>query len=191
MHKLATLALAFSVMTVLSACSSSIGQVFDTQQNVGPCPSSASIYEASRIVEFKGEDLTYDNITYTGEIVGVRLYCRYVNDDPLLAEIELDFAFGKGPLADEQRHTYQYFIAATRRNSRVLEKQSFSIEADFKDGPVVGIREFVGRIVIPRADETISGANFEILVGFDLTPEQLEFNRAGKRFRLDAGASVE
>ncbi|HBB55343.1 MAG TPA: Tat pathway signal sequence domain protein, partial [Hyphomonadaceae bacterium] len=28
------------------------------------------------------------------------------------------------------------------------------------------------------------GANFEILVGFELTPEQLAFNTDGKRFRL-------
>ena len=34
---------------------------------------------------------------------------------------------------------------------------------------------------------TDSGENFEILVGFELTPEQLQFNRDGRRFRIDAG----
>jgi len=46
------------------------------------------------------------------------------------------------------------------------------------------------RIRIPRADESISGANFEVLVGFIMTEEQLRFNRDGKRFRLDAGSRV-
>ena len=48
----------------------------------------------------------------------------------------------------------------------------------------------MNRISIPRADGSISGVNFEVVVGFELTPEQLEFNRAGKRFRLDAGAKL-
>ncbi len=48
-------------------------------------------------------------------------------------------------------------------------------------------RERIDQIVIPRANEEISGENFEILVGFELTPEQLQFNRDGRRFRIDAG----
>ena len=42
--------------------------------------------------------------------------------------------------------------------------------------------ETIGKIVIPRADESISGANFEVLVGFDLTEDQLKFNQNGRRF---------
>jgi hypothetical protein len=42
-------------------------------------------------------------------------------------------------------------------------------------------------IEIPRATKDIAGANFEVLVGFELTPDQLDFNRNGKRFRVDAG----
>jgi hypothetical protein len=34
----------------------------------------------------------------------------------------------------------------------------------------------------------VSGENFEILVGFDVTPEMADFNRQGKRFRINVGA---
>ena len=34
---------------------------------------------------------------------------------------------------------------------------------------------------------TVSGNNFEVLVGFDVTPDQAQFNRDGKRFRINAG----
>ena len=37
---------------------------------------------------------------------------------------------------------------------------------------------------------TTSGANFEILVGFDVTPQMAAFNRLGKRFRPNAGATT-
>jgi hypothetical protein len=56
--------------------------------------------------------------------------------------------------------------------------------------PVVTHTEHIDRITIPRANADISGENFEILVGFDLTPEQLQFNRDGRRFRIDAAANA-
>ena len=50
--------------------------------------------------------------------------------------------------------------------------------------------EKMAQITIPRAKDTTSGANFEILVGFDVTPQMAAFNREGKRFRLNAGAAA-
>lgn len=175
---------------LLAACSSTsgIGGALDSRQNAGPCPTVGALYEAARIIEFAGDDERYPEIAYTGEIVDVRLFCRYIEDEPLLAEVELEFAFGKGPAGAERYHDYTYWLAVTRRNSRVLNREDFVVRADFKNGPVTGVRDVVGRIEIPRLDDTISGANFEILVGFDLTDKQLQFNRDGKRFRLDAGS---
>ena len=53
-----------------------------------------------------------------------------------------------------------------------------------------GPLEKTKNIVIPRGAQTTSGANFEILVGFDVTPQMAQFNRVGKRFRVNAGASA-
>ena len=118
---------------------------------------------------------------------GIRLFCRYVDDQPLRANLELDFAFGKGPKADANRHEYRYWVAVTRRSSKVLAKQYFSVDANFAGEKVTGQTVTLEDIIIPRADSTISGANFEVVVGFDLTDDQLAFNRQGRRFRLDAG----
>ena len=175
---------------LLGSCTSTpVSDAFDTRRNAGPCPSAGSIYGVDRVVEF-GEASAgrYSEIAYTGEIVGVELFCRYADGDPIIAEIDIDFAFGKGPQATADVHDYTYFVAVTRRNRRVLQKERFTVRADFDGKAVTGTRQVIDTIRIPRVDETISGANFEILVGFELTDEQLEFNRAGKRFRLDAGA---
>ena len=174
-------------LTMLAGCST-IGNSLDDRPNAGPCPTVGSLYDASRIIKFADDRESFNSITYTGEIVDVRLFCRYVDGDPLVAELELDFAFGKGPKGEERFHDYNYYVAVTRRNSRVLDRQTFTVRADFKDGPVVAEDDLIGGIVIPRLDESISGANFEILVGFELTDKQLQFNQDGKRFRLDAGS---
>lgn len=180
--------LSLSILASVTACSSIGGSsALDDRQNAGPCPTVGALYDSGRVVQFQGDDERYSSIAYTGEVIGVRLFCRYVDGDPLLAEIELGFAFGKGPQATEQRHTYNYFVAVMRRNRTVLAKETFSIDADFGNGSVVAASDVITGIEIPRRDSSISGGNFEVLVGFELTEKQLAFNRDGKRFRLDAG----
>lgn len=173
---------------MLASCSNNaVTRAFDTRNNAGPCPPAAILYDASRIVELEGEGQNFSNIAYTGELNGIRLFCRYVEDQPLRANLELDFAFGKGPKGDANRHQYRYWVAVTRRSAKVLAKEYFTVDAAFSGDKVTGQTVTVDDIIIPRADGTISGANFEIVVGFDLTEDQLAFNRQGRRFRLDAG----
>ena len=54
----------------------------------------------------------------------------------------------------------------------------------------VYITENINQIVIPRASIATSGSNFEVLVGFDVTPQMAAFNRDGKRFRLNVGQAA-
>ena len=178
-----------TILLALGACQSgsSIGSAFDTRQNAGTCPPAGSVYNASRIVVFDGDQQLFPNVEYTGEIVDVRLYCRYAGSNPVRAEVEIDFAFGKGPAASSNRRDYSYWVAVTRRSGKVLNKEHFTVNANFSDGPVVGETEILQQIIIPRADESVSAANFEVLIGFDLTDEQLTYNREGRRFRLNAG----
>ena len=180
----------FSLLTVmlLAACSTITGGgALDDTPNAGPCPTVGALYDAGRIVQFEGDSEQYSDIAYTGEIIGVRLFCRYVDDQPLLAEVEIGFAFGQGPKGLADSHDYGYFVAVTRRNRTVLAREDFTVSADFRKGPVDSAAEVISSIRIPRLDRSISGGNFEILVGFDLTDAQLKFNKDGKRFRLDAG----
>ena len=44
-------------------------------------------------------------------------------------------------------------------------------------------------LIIPRGRQELSGSNFEILIGFEVTPEMADFNRDGKRFCVDASAT--
>lgn len=186
------LAATFLAATAVTGCRSSrLAQSLDSTPNAGPCPVVGSVYDAARYVKFAdGSGELYSDIAFTGEITDVRIYCRYTDDIPLAAEIEIDFAYGKGPKAGADSYVYPYFVAVTRRNGKVLAKETFASQTDFGGKALTGKSELVNRISIPRADGSISGVNFEVVVGFELTPEQLEFNRAGKRFRLDAGANV-
>ncbi|MEL6388479.1 MAG: hypothetical protein AAFR41_12505 [Pseudomonadota bacterium] len=178
--------LVFAATACLSACSGGVADVFDARQNAGPCPPALALYDAARVITFDGTGELFNDIRYTGEITDVRLQCRYAETDPIRAELEIDFAFGRGPASEAATHDYPYFVAITRRDAKVLERADFVLTANFRDGTLAAVNERISDIVIPRVDGGISGANFEIVVGFDLTEDELQFNRDGKRFRLDA-----
>lgn len=185
-----TLAAMLAISIGLSGCSTAkkvleVGE--EAEKNPGPCPVAFSLYEASRLVEFKGSE-SFKNVGFTAEINKVRSLCRYVGDGPISSDLTLDIAFGRGPAASGRTATYQYFVAVTRKDIEVIEKQIFPITVTFPEGvDIVELTEEVGEIIIPRANENTSGANFEIIVGFELTQEQIAFNADGKRFRVSAG----
>ena len=169
---------------LLSACGS-VAENLDDKPNVGPCPVAATLYDTSRVVEVNGPE-RHENVVFTGAVEGVRGYCRYVGTNPITMEIEVDFAFGKGPRATGSSRSYPVFVTVVRRDKSVLAKEKFNIDVAWPAGKdIVRHTETIPGIVIPRANETVSGSNFEVFVGFDLTPEQLAYNRSGTRFTIN------
>lgn len=158
------------------------------EPNPGPCPRAFSLYDAARIVEFRGAE-SYKNVGFTGEIGKIRSLCRYYGTRPIKGDIDIVFDFGRGPAAaEEATHTYEYFVAITRKNIGVINKQIFPLQVTFPEGADrVRVIETVDEYVIPRADEGTSGENFEIVIGFEVNEAQREFNSVGKRFRVSAG----
>lgn len=156
--------------------------------NAGPCPYVKILYDAARYVELTGDRVAASNVGYTGEIEGVSSDCRYREDDPIAVDLNILFSLGRGPQASGDQRSYRYWIAVTERNKAVLAKQYFDIPANFGGQTTTSVQE-ERSIVIPRASIDTSGGNFEILVGFDITPEMAEFNRTGSRFRVNAGTT--
>jgi len=159
------------------------------EANPGPCPRAFALYDASRYVEIRGDGAeTFQNVGFTGEIDNVRSLCRYFGDRPIIADLTMDFSLGRGPAAAGETVTYNYFVAATRKNVDVLEKAVYPLTVTFPAGQDrIRVSEKIDEIKIPRANDTTSGENFEIVVGFVVTPQQRAFNADGKRFRVSAG----
>jgi len=159
------------------------------ESNPGPCPRAFALYDAARIVEFRGDAERFDNVGFTGEIGNIRSLCRYYSTRPIVGDIEIVFDLGRGPAAEGQSTaTYEYFVAVTRKNIGVINKQTFPLQVTFPSGEDrVRVVERVDEYVIPRADEGTSGENFEIIIGFEVTEAQRQFNAEGKRFRVSAG----
>lgn len=160
-------------------------------RNAGPCPFVKSLYDAARYVEFKEGREASANVAYSGEIQGISAGCQYKDDNPIEVTMEVLFELGKGPQAEGRSKTYRYWIAVTDRNRTVLAKETFEMPVTFPEGvDRVYVTENIGSITIPRAAITTSGSNFEVLIGFEVTPQMAAFNREGKRFRLNVGQTA-
>ena len=159
--------------------------------NAGPCPYVKVLYDAARYVELKNAEEKSEAVGWTGEIQGVRSACAYKGVEPIHLMIAVDFGLGRGPQAVGHSKQYRYWVAVTARNTVVLDKQYFDVVGEFKPGEDrINVSDRLQNITIPRADAKVSGSNFEVLVGFDVTPEMADFNRLGKRFRENAVAST-
>jgi len=160
-------------------------------RNAGPCPFVKTLYDASRYVEFKDDREASANVGFTGEIQTLSAGCQYKDDEPIHVTMDILFELGRGPQATSSSKTYHYWVAVTDRNREVIAKQEFELPVNFPSGnDRVFVTEPVNSITIPRGTATTSGANFEVLVGFDVTPKMADFNRQGKRFRVNAGETT-
>lgn len=169
----------------LSACSSYQRAAARQQANPAPCPNVFVLTDASRFVEFAGDEKTLDTVAWTGEIEGVETSCRYFDDVPIRAEVEIDLSIGRGPAAGSDVKEITYFVAVTRTNRDVIAKEVFQVPVTIRDElGTASLRQKIDKIVIPRAGEETSGVNFEIAVGFALDRDQVIYNRSGKSLKF-------
>lgn len=161
-------------------------------RNIGPCPYVKTLYDAARYVEFTKNKEAYSDVGFTGEIDRLSSGCEYKGTEPIHVAIQVLFDLGRGPAATGDSHTYRYWVAVTDRNRAVLAKKTFDLPVTFGRGQDrLYKREEINDIMIPRAEANTSGANFEVLIGFEVTPEMADFNRLGKRFRLNIGETAQ
>ena len=159
--------------------------------NAGPCPFVKVLYDAGRYVEFKDNKVSANAVGFTGEIQNLSAGCAYKRADPIHIEIELLFGLGRGPQAVGSTKDYGYWVAVTDRNKAVIAKQYFTLHAVFPAGADrILLTDRINGITIPRANTNVSGGNFEVLVGFDVTPEMADFNEQGKRFRVNSAPTA-
>ncbi|HEV2364193.1 MAG TPA: Tat pathway signal sequence domain protein [Caulobacteraceae bacterium] len=156
--------------------------------NVGPCPYVKTLYDAARYIQFEGGREASAAVQYSGEIEDLASGCAYKADEPIQVRIQALFAFGRGPQARSSRKDFPYWIAVTDRNRAVLAKETFVQPVVFPAGKDrVTMTVNLPSVTIPRATPQVSGSNFEILIGFEVTPQMADFNRLGKRFLANAG----
>jgi len=152
-------------------------------QNVYRCPTVSILEDAQKITRFKsgpGRDIT--DIRFQAEIVNFTGACEYDEDDEKWeAEIELrvQIAVERGPASKDGKIDFRYFAAIPEFQSQVQGKSIFSVAGQFEGNLTRLLYHDELSMRIPVAKPT-DGQGLEIVLGFQLSPEELTYNRESK-----------
>lgn len=115
-----------------------------------------------------------DSPAATGQITGVAAKCRKT-DKGIVSDLQIDLTTARSVPGTA---SLPYLVAVIDANETILKEDVFNVTADAADSP----HTFQDKVtvLIPTYDPK-SGGNFGILVGFKLTKDQLDYNRAHKR----------
>jgi hypothetical protein len=147
-----------------------------------PCPRVSVATDADRLVQFRdgpGRDLT--DVEYTARIVDFAGSCLYDDDETQISvEATATIALERGPAARNDAIRFSYFVAIPVYYPARSGKSVFPVSIRFPAGRSrLAYREEVA-LTIPLK-QGVAGPAHEIFLGFQLTPEQLEYNRSQSR----------
>ena len=177
-------------MAVLAACESVDNFIPFSDTKLGPprCPIIKFLKDADEITVYKsGAGRNLRNIIFQAELTGFKGECEYVGNNGVHTKVVLTLQLGlditRGPAKKTRRVKLSYFVAIPEFFPKPEGKVSFNRVVIFpQDRNSMTLLDEAIEIVIPL-NENRRGPQTKVLVGFELTKSQLEFNRQRIRNR--------
>ncbi|WP_421865133.1 hypothetical protein [Parvibaculum sp.] len=172
-------ALAVAAALTLSGCGMfGGGEIKEGGTTLYPCPAVGVLNETDHVTLLSGAGTDLTDVVAKAEIGKVVSTCKYdVEESTITVDIAFNGVAEIGPAAPARALTLKTFVAVTRRFNAFDKKQVYEVPVVFEPGQrQVHFVKTVEGTILPyggRAD----GSIYQILVGFQLTPEQLEYNR--------------
>jgi hypothetical protein len=148
-----------------------------------PCPRAAIIGEVAELTKFRqgpGRDLT--DVEFAAEISEFGGTCEYRDRNRVVSVVTtINVVAELGPAAKTRRVSVPYFVAIVDGKNNILAKSTFDAAIDFPEGRRrAGVSEETEqRIPLPAEAQ---GVDYEVLIGLQLTADQIEFNRRKRGF---------
>lgn len=140
------------------------------------CPKVAIVRDLQTVTQFRPGPKELTNAISRGILVDYAGNCEY-DKTGVTVNVTLFLAAEKGAAMQGSQATFRYFVAVARPGEEEpVTKTEFETTVDFPAGQNrAGNREeLTPRIPLPPDS---NAKDWRILVGFQLTPEQLEYNR--------------
>jgi hypothetical protein len=147
------------------------------------CPAAAALVDAGSLTSLPPGATDPSSAAYRVEITHVGTACDY---DPDKGEIDarlgITFTATRPPGGDSAQYTVPYFVGVSQEGTSVVDKKAYSVQFAFAPGQTSA--EFRDRIesFILKPDADKKSTDYELLVGIQLTKDQLDFNRRVGRY---------
>ena len=142
-----------------------------------PCPPVSILGDASAITLFAGEAQDLTDVAYRASIDQVGRACVFARGgESVTSTTTVRLVATRGPAAQVDEGSFVFFVSVVDQEQNILARErfesTFTFQANQRQAAAI---EEIEQIIPIRAG--LRGIDYEILVGFELTPEQLEFNR--------------
>ncbi len=151
------------------------------QSRDGFCPAASILGDAELMTKFSGSGRDITNVAFEAEFLGIRTNCSFGREFRrrfAYSQVNIEVEAVLGSTAVPQTMTIPYFIAVVNPDTQqVILREVYELEADFtRNRRTVRLRDQVDRIKIPVV-ENEDALQYEFIVGFELTPDEVAFNR--------------
>ena len=166
----ARLALAVGIAVGAAGCGG------DEKAIAPPCPNFLLLGNAGNITKFRpgpGRDIT--DVEFRATIQNFRGSCAHTKTG-VEAEFFIDMSIERGPANTARAASLEYFVAIPKFHPKPAGKQTFPVRVTFGENQNQLIYRDEISIEIPLAKNEAAG-DYDVYLGFQLSPEQLEFNR--------------
>ncbi len=142
-----------------------------------PCPGAAILRDAADLNRYRGTGRDLTDLVLQGRITGLGGSCTRDGSDTVATTVSVGIELTRGPAAPGRQAELSYFVAVLD-GERILDKQVFTLRAEFPGN--TDKLKLIGDEVELRlpTTPTKSAASYRIQVGFQLSPLELEVNRA-------------
>lgn len=170
--------MAFSGLLILAGCS---GTEID---NYSECPTVIIVKDTSELTAFRsGSQQSQKNVELKVRIDSYKGACKTSFESDRSGKIDIDlklkFDAVRGPENVNRKENFRFYVAIVNIKGDILAKEIFSTSLKFDKniGRQFKTEKLTQKIFL-RSGE--SGVDFDILVGLQLSPEQLNYNLTKK-----------
>lgn len=143
-----------------------------------PCPAVGVLQGTENVTLVRGTGADLTDVIVKAEMGRVVSKCEYnTSDSTITVDLAFDGIAELGPAATSRAFTLQTFVAVTRRYNAFDKKQILEVPVVFEPGQrQMRFVQSLDGTVLPYGDSA-DGRIYQILIGFQLTPQQLDYNR--------------
>ncbi len=150
--------------------------VFGEKRRKLPCPNFLVLGHAEDMTQFRagpGRDIT--DVEFRAAIVDFRGTCDHTRSE-VEADFYIEITVRRGPANRSRAASFEYFVAIPRFHPSPAGKKTFPVNVTFKENQTrLRYRDEI-RLKIPLGSGEV-GASYDVYLGLQLDPEQVEFNR--------------
>lgn len=145
-----------------------------------PCPKAFVLNDAGSLVRFKpgaGRDIT--DVLFEARIGDFAGTCEYDEKKKKGVSLEMNVVVDlrRGPASTSPDVEFEYFVAIPSFLPKPAGKSVFPVKGRFEPDQTRLIYRDSVRMFIPL-DDPNDGGSLEVVVGFQLTPEEIQFNKS-------------